>query len=137
MKYRILAAVAAVLTAAAAIAHAQTSQYFVEKLATNYTATIISGTNAASGEILAALPAGQAYTRITVRPTGAPLVLNHGATASTNGSPVYGTGTNYTWTALDPVRGPFRTNSICARDQRAATNATTTADVEAWYIDWR
>jgi hypothetical protein len=137
MKYRILAAVAAIITAAAAIAQAQTSQYFVEKLATNYTATIISGTNAASGEILAALPAGQVYTRITVRPTGAPLVLNHGASASTNSSPVYGTGTNYTWSALDPVRGPFRTNSVHARDQRAGTNATTTADVEAWYIDWR
>lgn len=136
MKLRTIA-LAATLALAAAAAKAQQSQYFVEKLATNYTATIVSGTNAASGEILSALPAGQVYSRITVRPTGAPLALNHGATASTNASPVYGIGTNYTWSALDPVKGPWRTNSVCARDIRSGTNATTTADVEAWYIDWR
>jgi hypothetical protein len=126
------------LAAAVAVrAQAPTRQYFVEQLATNYTATIISGTNAASGVILPALSGNRLYTRIEVRPTGAPLVLNHGASASTNASPVYGSGTNYTWTATDAVRGPFRTGAVHARDARAGTNATTTAEVEAWFIEWQ
>lgn len=113
-----------------------TKSYWVMKLATNYHATVISGTNAATGTILSALPAGQVYTKIIIRPTGEPIALGFGATASTNGMP-YGVGTNWVWEAADPIRGPFLTNSICARDVRPATNATSSCGVEAWYIDWQ
>lgn len=135
-----LAALAVVAVIAVASSKAQqppTVSYFVEKLATNYSATIVSGTNAASGEILSALSGTKVYTRITVRPTGAVIAIGQGATATTNSTPQYGVGTNYTWTASDMVTGPFRTNAVYARDIRAGTNATSTADVEAWYIDWK
>ena len=115
---------------------APTKSYWVMNLATNYHATVIHGTNSATGTILNALPAGQVYTKIVIRPTGAAIALGFGESASTNGTP-YGTGTNWTWEAADPIRGPFLTNSITARDVRGATNATSSCGVEAWSITWQ